>query len=70
MIGQDKYHYFGYMDEEDGQVMPLEAEAERRAREEALDNYTMDRELDAIEMGANVDDWDQGKDYGFSEIIL
>ena len=63
-------HYFGYMDEEDGQVMPLEAEAERRAREEALDNYTMDRELDAIEMGANVDDWDQGKDYGFSEIIL
>jgi len=52
-------HYFGYMDEEDGQVMPLEAEAERRARDEALENYTMDRELDAIEMGANVDDWDQ-----------
>ena len=50
-------HYFGYMDEEDGQVMPLEAEAEKRAREEAIDNYKMDKELAAMK---NSDDWDKG----------
>jgi len=49
-------HYFGYMDEEDGQVMPLEDEAERRAREEAIDNYKMDKELAAMK---NSDDWDK-----------
>lgn len=49
-------HYFGYMDEEDGQVMPLEDEAEKRAREEAIDNYKMDKEL--AEMKTN-DDWDK-----------
>jgi len=49
-------HYFGYMDEEDGQVMPLEAEAEKRAREEAIDNYKMDKELAALK---NSDDWDK-----------
>ena len=53
-------HYFGYMDEEDGQVMPLEVEAERRARDEALDNYKMDCELDAMAVGVNIDDWDKG----------
>ena len=53
-------HYFGYMDEEDGQVLPLEVEAERRAREEALDNYKMDCELDAMAVGVNIDDWDKG----------
>lgn len=51
-------HYFGYMDEEDGQVMPLEAEAERRAREEAIDNYTMDKELAAMKR-TDGDDWDK-----------
>ena len=50
-------HYFGYMDEEDGQVMPLEEEAEKRAREEAIDNYKMDKELAAMK---NSDDWDKG----------
>ena len=45
------------MDEEDGQVMPLEAEAEKRAREEAIDNYKMDKELAAMK---NSDDWDKG----------
>ena len=49
------------MDEEDGQVLPLEVEAERRAREEALDNYNMDCELDAMAVGVNIDDWDKGK---------
>ena len=48
------------MDEEDGQVLPLEVEAERRAREEALDNYNMDCELDAMAVGVNIDDWDKG----------
>ena len=50
-------HYFGYMDEEDGQVMPLEEEAEKRAREEAIDNYKMDKELAQMK---NSDDWDKG----------
>ena len=45
------------MDEEDGQVMPLEEEAEKRAREEAIDNYKMDKELAAMK---NTDDWDKG----------
>lgn len=49
-------HYFGYMDEEDGQVMPLEEEAEKRAREEAIDNYKMDKELAQMK---NSDDWDK-----------
>jgi len=49
-------HYFGYMDEEDGLVMPLEEEAEIRAREEAIDNYKMDKELAALK---NTDDWDK-----------
>lgn len=49
-------HYFGYMDEEDGQVMPLEAEAERRAREEAIDNYKMDKELEHMKTN---DEWDK-----------
>jgi len=49
-------HYFGYMDEEDGQVMPLEEEAELRAREEAIDNYKMDKELAQMK---NSDDWDK-----------
>lgn len=49
-------HYFGYMDEEDGQVMPLEDEAEKRAREEAIDNYKMDKELAAMK---NSDEWDK-----------
>jgi len=45
------------MDEEDGLVMPLEEEAEIRAREEAIDNYKMDKELAALK---NTDDWDKG----------
>merc|ERR1711893_572906 len=48
-------HYFGYMDEEDGQVLPHEAEAERKARAEAIENYEMDKELAAMKN----DDWDQ-----------
>jgi len=52
-------HYFGYMDEEDGQVMPLEDEAEKRAREEAIDNYKMDKELAAMKNSTNEDDWDK-----------
>jgi len=52
-------HYFGYMDEEDGQVLPLEKEAERMARTEAVDNYKMDCELDALAVGVNIDDWDK-----------
>lgn len=51
-------HYFGYMDEEDGQVMPLEAEAERRARSEAMENFEMDQELAAMKRG-ELDDWDK-----------
>ena len=53
-------HYFGYMDEEDGQVLPLEAEAQKRAREEALDNYSIDVELAAMK---TTDDWDKGLFY-------
>lgn len=52
-------HYFGYMDEEDGQVLPLEKEAEAKARAEALDNYKMDRELEALKHGEDIDDWDK-----------
>jgi len=48
-------HYFGYMDEEDGQVTPLEIEAEKRAREEALENYNMDVELATMKTA----DWDK-----------
>ena len=47
------------MDEEDGQVLPLEKEAEAKARAEALDNYKMDRELEAIKHGEDIDDWDK-----------
>lgn len=50
-------HYFGYMDEEDGQVVPTEIEAERKARAEALDNFKMDRELEAMNTGD--EDWDK-----------
>lgn len=60
-------HYFGYMDEEDGQVLPLEKEAESKARAEALDNYKMDRELEAIKKGEDIDDWD--KEIYFSEAV-
>jgi len=52
-------HYFGYMDEEDGQVLPIEKDAEIKARAEALDNYKMDRELEAIKKGEDVEDWDK-----------
>lgn len=52
-------HYFGYMDEEDGQVLPLELEAEKKARIEAIDNFRMDRELEAIKKGEELDDWDK-----------
>jgi len=48
-------HYFGYMDEEDGQVLPHEAEAERKARAEAIENFQMDKELALMKN----DDWDQ-----------
>jgi len=50
-------HYFGYMDEEDGQVVPTEMEAEKKARAEALDNFKMDRELEAMKTGE--EDWDK-----------
>jgi len=53
-------HYFGYMDEEDGQVLPLESEAEKKARAEALDNFKMDKELEMMKKGAPIDDdWDK-----------
>ena len=51
------------MDEEDGQVMPLEDEAEKRAREEAIDNYKMDKELAAMKNSTNEDDWDKGNSF-------
>ena len=41
------------MDEEDGQVLPYEAEAERKARAEAIENYEMDKELAAMKNGNN-----------------
>ena len=47
------------MDEEDGQVLPLELEAEKKARIEAIDNFRMDRELEAIKKGEELDDWDK-----------
>ena len=39
------------MDEEDGQVLPHEAEAERKARAEAIDNFEMDKELAQMKNG-------------------
>lgn len=48
-------HYFGYMDEEDGQVTPLEIEAEKRAKEEAIENYKMDVELATMKTA----EWDK-----------
>ena len=48
------------MDEEDGQVLPLESEAEKKARAEALDNFKMDKELEMMKKGAPIDDdWDK-----------
>ena len=48
------------MDEEDGQVLPLEGEAEKKARAEALDNFKMDKELEMIKKGESIDDdWDK-----------
>ena len=44
-------HYFGYMDEEDGQMLPNEAEAERKARAEAIENFEMDKELAQMKNG-------------------
>ena len=59
-------HYFGYMDEEDGQVTPLEIEAEKRAREEALENYNMDVELATMKTA----DWDKGAIRSYAFILL
>ena len=48
------------MDEEDGQVLPLESEAEKKARAEALDNFKMDKELEMMKKGESIDDdWDK-----------
>ena len=39
------------MDEEDGQMLPNEAEAERKARAEAIENFEMDKELAQMKNG-------------------
>ena len=54
------------MDEEDGQVTPLEIEAEKRAREEALENYNMDVELATMKTA----DWDKGAIRSYAFILL
>jgi len=43
------------MDEEDGQVLPHEAEAERKARAEAIENFQMDKELALMKNGNSTD---------------